>query len=71
MVADYVKTWTGREYVRPLRIEDAKLDYVGEKWQAAGGHLRKIVYSDYESGVDVTDEIGEEEKPEKDGKINN
>ncbi|EGT35709.1 hypothetical protein CAEBREN_21031 [Caenorhabditis brenneri] len=57
VIADYVKQWTGREYVRPLRIEDAKMDYCGEKWKAAGGHLKKIVYSDYESGVEVTDDM--------------
>ncbi|CAI2348057.1 unnamed protein product [Caenorhabditis sp. 36 PRJEB53466] len=69
VVADYVKKWTGREYVRPLRIEDAKMDYVGEKWQAAGGHHRKIIYSDYETGVELTNEmIGNEEGIAKDVK---
>ena len=66
-MADYVKKWTGREYVRPLRIEDAKLDYVGEKWQTAGGHLKKIVYSDYDYEV-TNDKVTTEEVTTKDGK---
>uniref|UniRef100_A0A8R1IAH0 JmjC domain-containing protein n=1 Tax=Caenorhabditis japonica TaxID=281687 RepID=A0A8R1IAH0_CAEJA len=67
VIGDYVKKWTGREYVRPLRLEDAKLDYVGAKWKAAGGHLKKIVYSDYETGVELTNEmIGGEEGSSKD-----
>ncbi|KAF1762440.1 hypothetical protein GCK72_010702 [Caenorhabditis remanei] len=65
VMADYVKKWTGREYVRPLRIEDAKLDYVGEKWQTAGGHLKKIVYSDYAYEV-TNDMVNTEEVTTKD-----
>ncbi|ULT99376.1 hypothetical protein L3Y34_000606 [Caenorhabditis briggsae] len=65
VMADYVKKWTGREYVRPLLVEDAKLDYVGEKWKAAGGHLKKIRFEDY--NVEVTSEmVKNEEESEKD-----
>uniref|UniRef100_A0A1I7UMM0 JmjC domain-containing protein n=1 Tax=Caenorhabditis tropicalis TaxID=1561998 RepID=A0A1I7UMM0_9PELO len=68
VIADYVKQWTGREYVRPLRIEDAKMDYCGEKWKAAGGHLKKIVYSDYEKGVELTSEMFNEDGGESTSK---
>ncbi|CAB3402172.1 unnamed protein product [Caenorhabditis bovis] len=61
VIADYVKKWTGREYARPLRIEDARMDYVGEKWKAAGGHLKKIEYSDFEHGVELTNDMIEDD----------
>ncbi|CCD63211.2 JmjC domain-containing histone demethylation protein 1 [Caenorhabditis elegans] len=71
VIADYVKQWTGREYVRPLRIEDAKYDYVGDKWKTAGGHHKKIEYSDYETGVELTNDMikGDEESTKDEVKV--
>ncbi|CAI5444658.1 unnamed protein product [Caenorhabditis angaria] len=72
VLADYVKKWTGREYARPLRIKDATLDYVGEKWKKAGGHLKKIEYSDYQNGIELTNDHvpnGNEEHNEGEVKV--
>ncbi|CAD6190290.1 unnamed protein product [Caenorhabditis auriculariae] len=60
VIANYVKKWTGREYARPLRIEDAKRDYIGKKWFEAGGHHKEINFADFGHQL-TTEELQEAE----------
>ncbi|KIH50196.1 JmjC domain protein, partial [Ancylostoma duodenale] len=41
VIADFVFKCTGRRYVRPARLDNARFDYVGKIWKQKGNH-RKV-----------------------------
>ncbi|KAE9420235.1 hypothetical protein Angca_009497, partial [Angiostrongylus cantonensis] len=50
VIADVVLRCTGRHYIRPARIDNARFDYVGKFWKQKGNHRKMINYQDYISG---------------------
>ncbi|KAK6034562.1 hypothetical protein COOONC_27935 [Cooperia oncophora] len=50
VIADVVLKCTGRRYVRPARVDNARFDYVGKVWKEKGNHRKVINYQDYMSG---------------------
>ncbi|ETN76622.1 hypothetical protein NECAME_11545, partial [Necator americanus] len=50
VIADFVLKCTGRRYVRPARLDNARFDYVGKIWKQKGNHRKVINYNDYMSG---------------------
>ncbi|KAK6027349.1 JmjC domain protein [Ostertagia ostertagi] len=50
VIADVVLRCTGRRYVRPARVDNARFDYVGKVWKEKGNHRKVINYQDYMSG---------------------
>ncbi|KAL6728436.1 hypothetical protein Aduo_010210 [Ancylostoma duodenale] len=50
VIADFVFKCTGRRYVRPARLDNARFDYVGKIWKQKGNHRKVINYQEYMSG---------------------
>ncbi|CAD6199425.1 unnamed protein product [Caenorhabditis auriculariae] len=68
VVADLVKKWTRREYLRPLKIEDNfffRRTYVGERWLKAKGHRLEITLANFGDTDEKEPENEKENVPKK------